>query len=126
MRLAILGLFTACGPNNISTFDHNGVDREYVCTYPRVRARNQAHCYSISTAMGARQMSRWIGLTCVSLQIPTTSPGLSTRRSDEWVHPLELSLPSPDNKSTSDDFGFLNALVDSWSPITILMPVVSM
>ena len=111
MRLAILGLFTACGPR-ISTFDHNGVDQEYVL-HILSESAEQAHCYSISTAMGGRQTNRWTGLTCVSWGNQQLLSGLSTRRSDEWFHPLELWLQS-DNKSTSDDLG-LNALVTIWS-----------
>ena len=113
MRLAILGLFTACGPNNISTFDHNGVDQEYVLHIPASESTDPSalllnlHGYggTANDQMDWADMRQLADTNNFFLVYPQ---GAQMNGSTHW----NSSLPSPDNKSTSDDFGFLNALVD--------------
>ena len=113
MLLTILALFTACGPDNLTTFEHDGESRQYLLYSPTSDSTDSRplllnlHGYGGS----ANDQMEWADMRALAdannflLVYPQ---GTRMNGSTHW----NSSLPSSDNKSTTDDFGFLNALVD--------------
>ena len=113
MFLITLGLLSACGPDNLSNFDHNGVTRQYLLHTPENTDSDalplilNLHGYGGS----ANDQMEWADMRTLANDntfLLVYPQGLEMSGSNHW----NSSLPSEDNKSESDDFGFLNSLVD--------------
>ena len=113
MMLIMLGLFIACGPDNMTSFDHDGVEREYLLYAPVNESGDpkplllNLHGYG-GTANGQMEWADMRSLADANNFLLVYPQGAQMNGSSHW----NSSLPSEDNKSTSDDFGFLNGLVD--------------
>jgi len=113
MLFVSFGLFLACGPNNLTTFDHNGENREYLLHSPTSESSDarplllNLHGYG-GTANDQMEWADMRSLADANNFLLVYPQGTSMSGSTHW----NSSLPSSDNKSTADDFGFLNALVD--------------
>lgn len=114
MMLLMLSLFTACDrPDNLSSLEHDGETRQYLLYTPaNTSGETMPLLLNLHGFDGtANEYMEWADmreLADANKFLLVYPQGADLKRSTHW----NSSLPSEDNKSSTDDFGFLNALVD--------------